>query len=127
MFCLYEQVEHGGGRKVKPSINNANAVSKEQSLSVSKNIEEQLGHFHVADDKLPLTFRLMKVRGLPEWANTSCVSIDDVIEVIFDCELHTSLYVCLAIPLAQATLFKGFQKSIKDVPSLEFFMIKLNI
>ncbi|CAO2842603.1 unnamed protein product [Amaranthus hypochondriacus] len=76
----HSMVEHGSGRQVKPSINNANAVSKEQSLSVSKNIEEQLGHFHVADDKLPLTFRLMKVRGLPEWTNTSCVSIDDVIE-----------------------------------------------
>ncbi|KAL9236902.1 hypothetical protein vseg_011516 [Gypsophila vaccaria] len=52
----------------------------EQRNLISKSTEEALGDFHVPDDKVPLTFRLMKVRGLPGWANTSCVSIDDVVK-----------------------------------------------
>ncbi|GAV73664.1 Tyr-DNA_phospho domain-containing protein [Cephalotus follicularis] len=42
--------------------------------------EEAIRHFHVPKDKLPLTFRLLRVQGLPEWANTSSVSIMDVIQ-----------------------------------------------
>lgn len=41
---------------------------------------EAIRNFQVSGDKLPLTFRLMKVKGLPGWANTSCVSISDVIQ-----------------------------------------------
>ncbi|XP_021836412.2 tyrosyl-DNA phosphodiesterase 1 [Spinacia oleracea] len=71
---------HGIGRKLKENIDNVSVESKKQNLSVSGNSEEAIRHFHVSDDVLPLTFRLMKVQGLPEWANTSCVSIDNVIE-----------------------------------------------
>lgn len=42
---------------------------------------EAIRHFQVPKDKLPLTFRLLRVQALPQWANTSCVSIEDVIEV----------------------------------------------
>ncbi|KAG8634391.1 tyrosyl-DNA phosphodiesterase 1 isoform X2 [Manihot esculenta] len=44
------------------------------------NCEESIRNFRVPNDKLPLTFRLLKVQGLPAWANTSCVSINDVIQ-----------------------------------------------
>ncbi|KAJ4703195.1 Tyrosyl-DNA phosphodiesterase 1 [Melia azedarach] len=44
------------------------------------NSEESIRQFHVSNDKLPLTFRLLRVQGLPAWANTSCVSIGDVIQ-----------------------------------------------
>lgn len=71
---------HGIGRKVEEFVNNVSVESKKQNCSNSRNSEEALRHFHVSDDRLPSTFRLMKVRGLPEWANTSCVSIDDVME-----------------------------------------------
>ena len=33
-------------------------------------------------DVLPLTFRLMRVQGLPSWTNTSAVTIQDVIQVL---------------------------------------------
>lgn len=44
--------------------------------------EEAIRDFHVADDQIPRTFRLLRVQGLPPWANTSCVSISDVIQVV---------------------------------------------
>ncbi|KAI3863098.1 hypothetical protein MKW98_015556 [Papaver atlanticum] len=36
--------------------------------------------FDVAKSKLPLGFRLLRVKGLPSWANSSTVSIQDVIQ-----------------------------------------------
>ncbi|XP_031257301.1 tyrosyl-DNA phosphodiesterase 1-like isoform X1 [Pistacia vera] len=44
------------------------------------NCEEAIRNFHVSSDKLPLTYQLLQVQGLPAWANTSCVSIRDVIQ-----------------------------------------------
>ncbi|CAI0468154.1 unnamed protein product [Linum tenue] len=44
------------------------------------NSEEAIRDFRVHEDKLPLTFRLLRVKGLPPWANTSSVSIGDVIQ-----------------------------------------------
>ncbi|ESQ41487.1 hypothetical protein EUTSA_v10012972mg [Eutrema salsugineum] len=41
---------------------------------------EAIRRFVPPNDKLPSTFRLLSVNGLPDWANTSCVSINDVIE-----------------------------------------------
>lgn len=63
---------------------------------------EAIRHFHVSDDKLPQTFRLLNVQGLPPWANTSSVSIRDVIQVmihsmfiyLFELLVHIS---CLAV------------------------------
>lgn len=52
-----------------------------RSVSERDNDMEKIRHFHVWYDKLPMTFRLLRVQKLPHWANTSCVSIGDVIEV----------------------------------------------
>ncbi|PSS04715.1 Tyrosyl-DNA phosphodiesterase [Actinidia chinensis var. chinensis] len=41
---------------------------------------EAICHFNVPNEKLPSTFRLMRVQGIPAWANTSSVSIGDVIQ-----------------------------------------------
>lgn len=41
---------------------------------------EAIHQFRVPKRKLPLTFRLMRVRELPAWANTEAVSINDVIQ-----------------------------------------------
>ncbi|XP_010420173.1 PREDICTED: tyrosyl-DNA phosphodiesterase 1-like isoform X2 [Camelina sativa] len=41
---------------------------------------EAIRRFVPPNEKLPSTFRLLSVNGLPDWANTSCVSINDVIE-----------------------------------------------
>ncbi|KAF6171132.1 hypothetical protein GIB67_012206, partial [Kingdonia uniflora] len=41
---------------------------------------EAIRHFRVTKEKLPLTFQLLRVQGLPPWANSSAVSIEDVIQ-----------------------------------------------
>ncbi|XP_052182395.1 tyrosyl-DNA phosphodiesterase 1 isoform X2 [Diospyros lotus] len=41
---------------------------------------EAIRQFNVPKEKLPLTFQLLRVQGLPAWANTSSVSIADVIK-----------------------------------------------
>ncbi|CAN4109750.1 unnamed protein product [Withania somnifera] len=41
---------------------------------------EAIRQFRVPKNKLPLTFRLMRVRELPGWANSEAVSISDVIQ-----------------------------------------------
>ncbi|XVE51161.1 hypothetical protein DITRI_Ditri02bG0017000 [Diplodiscus trichospermus] len=41
---------------------------------------EAIRDFRVSNDKLSDTFRLLKVQGLPAWANTNSVSIEDVIQ-----------------------------------------------
>ncbi|KAL6546718.1 hypothetical protein OROMI_022439 [Orobanche minor] len=41
---------------------------------------EDIWRFKVSKDKLPLTFRLLRVKELSEWANTNAVSISDVIQ-----------------------------------------------
>lgn len=43
---------------------------------------EPIRYFSPPNDKLPSTFRLMKVKGLPPWANTNAVSIGDVVQVL---------------------------------------------
>lgn len=43
---------------------------------------EAIRSFNPPKDKIPLTFRLMRVKGLQPWANTNSVSIGDVIQVI---------------------------------------------
>ncbi|XP_022142241.1 tyrosyl-DNA phosphodiesterase 1 [Momordica charantia] len=49
-------------------------------LSKKDNSVEAIRDFHVPNDRLPMTFRLLSVKGLPSWANTSCVRITDVIQ-----------------------------------------------
>ncbi|KAL8143841.1 hypothetical protein V2J09_016873 [Rumex salicifolius] len=76
-------------------INEADSTFKEQHLAIyrsgssqskkhiassTNNYEHTLSHFHVSSEELPSTFRLLNVQGLPRWANTSCVSIADVIQ-----------------------------------------------
>lgn len=48
---------------------------------------EAIRRFCPASEKLHSTFRLLSVDGLPDWANTSCVSINDVVEVNLDSSL----------------------------------------
>lgn len=54
-----------------------------QERSFRDNNSEAIRHFSVCKDKVPSTFRLLRVQGLPAWANTSSVSIGDVIRVIY--------------------------------------------
>lgn len=52
------------------------------SHSIEDTSAEAIRHFHVPNYELPSTFQLLSVKGLPQWANTSCVSINDVIQVM---------------------------------------------
>ncbi|WJX81537.1 tyrosyl-DNA phosphodiesterase 1, variant 2 [Trifolium repens] len=55
-------------------------IAVTQKHGYSRSSEEAIRDFRVADDQIPSTFRLLRVQGLPPWANTSCVSISDVIQ-----------------------------------------------
>ncbi|XP_054776281.1 tyrosyl-DNA phosphodiesterase 1 isoform X2 [Prosopis cineraria] len=50
------------------------------SQSIEDTNAEAIRHFYIPNYELPSTFRLLNVKGLPQWANTSCVSINDVIQ-----------------------------------------------
>lgn len=50
------------------------------SQSSEDNSVEAIRNFRLTNDQVPTTFRLLRVQGLPSWANTSCVSIADVIQ-----------------------------------------------
>ncbi|KAG9140509.1 hypothetical protein Leryth_023021 [Lithospermum erythrorhizon] len=53
---------------------------RQHTFAATEHSSEGIRHFKVSGDTLPLTFRLMRVRELPPWANTNSVSISDVIE-----------------------------------------------
>ncbi|MQM11219.1 hypothetical protein Taro_044118 [Colocasia esculenta] len=46
----------------------------------SHNGEEVLRHFSVSEDALPSIFRLLRVKGIDSWANSSAVGLNDVIQ-----------------------------------------------
>ncbi|KAJ9689606.1 hypothetical protein PVL29_012348 [Vitis rotundifolia] len=50
------------------------------SIPSSHMNSEAIRHFSIPKDNLPLTYRLLRVKDLPAWANTSSVSIRDVIQ-----------------------------------------------
>ncbi|XP_058736831.1 tyrosyl-DNA phosphodiesterase 1-like [Vicia villosa] len=55
-------------------------IAVTQKRGYSRSHEEAIRDFHVVEDQIPCTFRLLRVQRLPAWANTSCVSISDVIQ-----------------------------------------------
>ncbi|XP_028767822.1 tyrosyl-DNA phosphodiesterase 1 isoform X2 [Neltuma alba] len=59
---------------------NVAAHKSNSSQPIEDTSAEAIRHFHVPNHELPSTFRLLSVKGLPQWANTSCVSINDVIQ-----------------------------------------------
>jgi len=55
-------------------------ISSHDSAGSSGRNNERKHSIGPLKDMLPLTFRLMRVQGLPSWTNTSSVSIQDVIQ-----------------------------------------------
>ncbi|KAK8946484.1 hypothetical protein KSP39_PZI006973 [Platanthera zijinensis] len=55
------------------------SLSTADAIKVSSNCKE-FHEFDIYHDRLSLIFRLMRVQGLPEWANKDSVAIDDIIE-----------------------------------------------
>ncbi|KAM2366623.1 hypothetical protein TB2_005039 [Malus domestica] len=67
--------DKGSERSFKAEVEGSSSGADRDGGSV-----EAIRHFLVPNDKLPQTFRLLNVQGLPPWANTSCVSIRDLIQ-----------------------------------------------
>ncbi|CAJ1925113.1 unnamed protein product [Sphenostylis stenocarpa] len=61
-------------------VRNADTRKSVDSQSSEDSSVEAIRNFHVPNDQIPSTFRLLRVQGLPPWANISCVSIGDVIQ-----------------------------------------------
>lgn len=66
-------------------VNHPVVCRSDSSLSTADAIKVSSGgtenhQFDISHDRFPLIFRLMRVQGLPEWANKESVVIDDIIE-----------------------------------------------
>ncbi|XP_038712093.1 tyrosyl-DNA phosphodiesterase 1 isoform X2 [Tripterygium wilfordii] len=79
-FSSTDQREELTPKKLRQRREDKAISSRNSQNNIAGNSEEAMRHFHVSCDKLPHTFRLLQVQGLPAWANTSCVSIEDVIQ-----------------------------------------------
>jgi hypothetical protein len=89
-IVLCEILQEQGRNAVTQKHDKIVATQKHDKIAVtqkhgySRSSEEAIRDFRVADDQIPSTFRLLRVQGLPPWANTSCVSLSDVIQVVND-------------------------------------------
>lgn len=63
-------------------MTSGQTISSHDSAGSSGRNNERTHSVGPLKDMLPLTFRLMRVQGLPSWTNTSSVSIQDVIQVL---------------------------------------------
>jgi hypothetical protein len=81
-FIVLCEILQEQGRNAVTQKHDKIAVTQKHGYSRSS--EEAIRDFRVADDQIPSTFRLLRVQGLPPWANTSCVSLSDVIQVVND-------------------------------------------
>ncbi|XP_057437194.1 tyrosyl-DNA phosphodiesterase 1 [Lotus japonicus] len=77
----------GGGGRNNNQPHHDDEVERGRNAVVAQNAgrsrlceEEAIRDFRVPEDELPCTFRLLRVKGLPAWANTCSVSIGDVIQ-----------------------------------------------
>ncbi|XP_031397042.1 tyrosyl-DNA phosphodiesterase 1 isoform X1 [Punica granatum] len=73
------ELEDSSRKRVREETQNQHAGQNSQAKMEVSDVEA-LRHFNIPKEKLPLTFQLMRVQGLPTWANTSAVSISDVIQ-----------------------------------------------
>ncbi|KAF3779977.1 Tyrosyl-DNA phosphodiesterase 1 [Nymphaea thermarum] len=65
--------------KVQVKSDKSPSIEKNPGCGKSKGAEA-IAHFSVSDNMLPSTFRLLRVQGLPTWANSSSVALDDIIK-----------------------------------------------
>ncbi|KAJ0983320.1 hypothetical protein J5N97_011575 [Dioscorea zingiberensis] len=67
------------------SLINGSSIKSDSQAELASSLNscdglEAIRRFHVSEDRESLIFRLMHVQGLPAWANTSSVTIKDVIQ-----------------------------------------------
>ncbi|XP_022720583.1 tyrosyl-DNA phosphodiesterase 1 isoform X2 [Durio zibethinus] len=81
----FTEANSDGEREKLTSKRERNQGLEDEAISANKlkaeeKCVEAIRNFRVSNDKLSHTFRLLKVQGLPAWANTNSVSIGDVIQ-----------------------------------------------
>ncbi|KAH6773794.1 tyrosyl-DNA phosphodiesterase-like protein [Perilla frutescens var. frutescens] len=84
--------ESSEGKQLALNRKRMHTISEEEALATNSNdvlqcsnqqpntSSEGIRNFQISKNKLPLTFRLLRVKELPEWANTNAASINDVIQ-----------------------------------------------
>lgn len=79
---LYLNEEPISAISYSTSVIGGSGGSQSNAATTSASLEgaEPIRNFRVPKDRLSYIFRLMRVQGLPAWANTSSVSIEDVIQ-----------------------------------------------
>uniref|UniRef100_A0A1D1XM86 Tyrosyl-DNA phosphodiesterase 1 n=1 Tax=Anthurium amnicola TaxID=1678845 RepID=A0A1D1XM86_9ARAE len=75
-------VEHASSKQVDPSaVTGYNDGLPDINEAIAcHNGMEALRRFSVSEDKLPSVFQLLRVKGIPSWANSSAVGLRDVIQ-----------------------------------------------
>jgi hypothetical protein len=76
-----------------PGMACGQALSSLDSAGSSERNNKRTHSAGPLKDVLPLTFRLMRVQGLPSWTNTSAVTIQDVIQVSFSMNTFSGSYL----------------------------------
>jgi len=80
--ALSKQESFAEDNTVVCGMTSVQKISSHDSAGSSGRNNERTRSVGPLKDMLPLTFRLMRVQGLPSWTNTSSVSIQDVIQVL---------------------------------------------
>lgn len=83
LYILQAEMENDAPVQERSLVTGKSGYSQASTASIpsSHMDSEAIRHFNIPKDKLPLTYRLLRVKDLPAWANTSSVSIRDVIQV----------------------------------------------
>ncbi|XP_077243520.1 tyrosyl-DNA phosphodiesterase-like protein isoform X4 [Tasmannia lanceolata] len=79
-FARILQDEEANNSDSLVSVQYGEFSSQSEVAVVPRNNFESAGHFNVPRENLPSTFRLLRVQRIPAWANSSSVSIGDVIQ-----------------------------------------------
>ena len=72
------------------SLSSGHHFGASSSSGVANKMEESFGIEYEAGCRSSSTFRLMQVKGLPQWANKGCVTIRGVIQVKETLQILTS-------------------------------------
>ncbi|KAL2473374.1 tyrosyl-DNA phosphodiesterase-related [Forsythia ovata] len=77
----YSSKDKAGSSKKTRNISEEDALVRNLKDDLEYNDSSKgIRHFRISQEKLHSTFRLLRVKELPEWANTNAVSISDVIQ-----------------------------------------------
>jgi tyrosyl-DNA phosphodiesterase-1 len=82
MCVLSKQESFTEEKSAVSGMTSGKKLSPPDSAGSSGKNNQRMHSVSPLKDMLSLTFRLMRVQGLPSWTNTSSVTIQDVIQVL---------------------------------------------